>query len=336
MSRTKLVMGASGFLGSHVTRQLAARGDRVRVWVRASSSAVAFDDIDVERRLGDLTDGDALRAAMTDVDTVFYCIVDARAWLRDPAPLYATNVESLRNALDAAVAVGVPKFVFCSTVGTIGLANSGLADETTPHNWRHLGGPYVESRIQAEELVLRYHREFGLPAVVLNVGTTFGPRDHGPTPHGKLRRAAARGKMPAYAKGASMEMVGVEDAAGAFLLAEERGRPGERYIVSERCMPTKDLFDIAADEGGVTPPRIGIPRPAMLVIGAVGGAISRALGRDSVVTPTSVRLLYVQTALDHSKATRELGWEPVPIEGPIRAGVRWFLDVNPVGAVKPE
>ena len=326
MTGTRLVMGASGFLGSHVTRQLVARGDQVRVWVRPSSSTVAFDDLDVERHPGELADGAALRTAMKDVDTVFYCIVDARAWLRDPAPLYATNVEALRNVLDAAVEAGVPKFVFCSTVGTIGLTASGRADETTPHNWRDLGGAYVDSRIQAEELVLRYHREFGLPAVVLNVGTTFGPRDHGPTPHGKLVRAAALGKMPAYAKGASMEVVGIEDAARAFLLAEERGRLGERYILSERCLPTKELFDIAADEGGATPPRIGIPRPAMRAIGSVGGVIARALRRDSVVTATSVRLLYVQTALDHSKATLELGWNPAPIEDAIRAGVRWFLD----------
>jgi dihydroflavonol-4-reductase len=328
MTGTKLVMGASGFLGSHVTRQLVARGDQVRVWVRESSSTAGFGDLDVERRHGELTDDAALRAAMKDVDTVFYCIVDARAWLRDPSPLFATNVEALRNVLDAAVAAGVPRFVFCSTVGTIGVLDSGPADETTPHNWRELGGAYVDSRIQAEELVLRYQREFGLPAVVLNVGTTFGPRDHGPTPHGKLVRSAARGKMPAYAKGASMEVVGIEDAARAFLLAEERGRPGERYIISERCLPTKDIFAIAADEGGAKPPRFGIPRPAMRVIGLVGGWTSRALGRDSVVTPTSVRLLYVQTALDHGKATRELGWEPAPIEGAIRAGVRWFLDAD--------
>ncbi|HJR89752.1 MAG TPA: NAD-dependent epimerase/dehydratase family protein [Aeromicrobium sp.] len=326
MSGTKLVMGASGYLGSHVTRQLVARGDEVRVWIRESSSTVAFDDLDVERHHGDLGDDAALRTAMKDVDTVFYCIVDARAWLRDPTPLYATNVEALRHVLDAAVEVGVPKFVFCSTVGTIGVVESGIADETTPHNWRRLGGAYVDSRIQAEELVLQYHREFGLAAVVLNVGTTFGPRDHGPTPHGALVRSAARGRMPAYAKGASMEVVGIEDAARAFLLAEERGRPGERYIISERCLPTKAIFEIAADEGGATPPRFGIPRPAMRVLGAVGGVVSRVLNRDSVVTPTSVRLLYVQTALDHSKATRELGWEPAPIEDHIRSGVRWFLD----------
>lgn len=325
MSGTTLVMGASGFLGSHVTRQLVERGDQVRVWVRESSSTVGFDDLEVERHYGDLDDDAAVRTAMKDVDTVFYCIVDARAWLRDTSPLYATNVEALSHVLDAAVEVGVPKFVFCSSVVTIAVDQTGPADETMPHNWRHLGGAYIDSRIQAEELVLRSHREKGLPAVVLNVGTTYGPRDHGPTPHGKLIRAAARGRVPAYAKGASMEVVGIEDAARAFLLAEEHGRPGERYIVSEGYLPIKDLFDIAADEAGVTPPKIGIPLPMMRVIGVVGGAISRLFRRDSVVTSTSVRLMHVQTPLDHGKATRELGWEPAPTEQSIRGGVRWFL-----------
>ncbi len=326
MSGTKLVMGASGFLGSHVTRQLVERGDRVRAWIRHSSSTVGFDDLEVERHHGDLDDVEAMRAAMKDVDTVFYCIVDARAWLRDPSPLFATNVEGLRKVLDVAVEVGVPKFVFCSSVVAIAIAESGLADETMPHNWRHLGGAYIESRVQAEELVLGYHRDHGLPAVVLNVATTYGPRDHGPTPHGKLAKAAAQGKMPAYVKGVSMEVVGIEDAASAFLLAAERGRDGERYIISERFLPIKDLLHIAADEGKAKPPKIGIPMPALKVIGVVGGGISRVFRRDSVVTSTSVRLMHIQTPVDHSKATRELGWDPAPVEDSIRSGARWFLD----------
>jgi dihydroflavonol-4-reductase len=317
-------MGANGFLGSHVTRQLVERGDDVRVWVRESSSTAGIDELDVERHLGDLDNEAALRMAMKDVDTVFYCIVDTRAWLRDPAPLYATNVEALRHVLDVVVEVGVPKFVFCSTVGTI--AAGDPADETMPHNWRHLGGDYIESRIQAEDLVLRYHQEKGLPAVVLNVGTTYGPRDHGHTPHGSLVRAAALGRTSAFVKDAAQEVVGIEDAARAFLLAEEHGRPGERYIVSERFMSYRELFEIAADEAGAAPPKVGIPIPVMRVIGAVGGGVSRILRRDSVVTPTSVRLMHVQTALDHGKATRELGWKPTPVEDSIRSAVRWYLD----------
>ena len=326
MSSTTLVMGASGFLGSHVTRQLVERGDDVRVWIRESSSTLGIDDLDVDRHLGDLGDESALRMAMKNVDTVFYCIVDTRAWLRDPAPLYATNVEALRHVLDAAVEAGVPKFVFCSTVGTIAAGESGPADETMPHNWQHLGGDYITSRIQAEDLVLQYHQEKGLPAVVLNVGTTYGSRDHGHTPHGGLVRAAALGRMSAYVKDAAQEVVGIEDAARAFLLAEERGRPGERYIISERFMSYQELFEIAAAEAGAAPPRFGIPLPVMRVIGAVGGGVSRLLGRDSVVTPTSVRLMHVQTALDHGKATRELGWEPAPVEDSIRSAARWYLD----------
>ena len=325
MSGTKLVMGASGFLGSHVTRQLVDRGDDVRVWIRESSSTAGFDDLEVERHYGDLDDDAAMRAAMKDVDTVFYCIVDTRAWLRDPTPLYATNVEALRHVLDVAVDVGVPKLIFCSSVVTIATAKSGVADETMPHNWRHLGGAYVDSRIQAEELVLQYHREQGLPAVVLNVGTTYGPRDHGPTPHGRLVRSAALGRMPAYAKGGLMEVVGIEDAAAAFLLAEEHGRPGERYIISEGFLSYKDLFDIASDEGGVPPPKLGMPHPMLWIMGAVGGGVSRLLRRDSVVTPTSVRLMHIQSELDHGKATRELGWQPNPTADSIRAGVRWWL-----------
>jgi dihydroflavonol-4-reductase len=231
----------------------------------------------------------------------------------------------LRHVLDAAVEVGVPKFVFCSTVGTIAAGESGPADETMPHNWRHLGGAYIDSRVQAEDLVLRYHREKGLPAVVLNVGTTYGPGDHGRTPHGSLVRAAALGKMPAYAKDGTVEVVGIEDAAAAFLLAEEHGRLGERYIVSEGLLTYEELFDIAADEGGVPPPRFGIPRTVLRVIGAIGGGVSRLLRKDSVVSPTSVRLMHVQTALDHGKATRELGWKPAPAEDSIRSAVRWYL-----------
>ncbi len=326
MSGTKLVMGASGFLGSHVTRQLVERGDQVRVWIRESSSTTGFDDLEVERHVGDLDDDAALRAAMKDVDTVFYCVVDTRAWLRDPAPLYSTNVEALRTVLDAAVDAGVPKFVFCSTVGTIATTEFGLADEAMPHNWRKQGGAYIESRIQAEDLVLRYHREQGLPAVVLNVGTTYGPGDHGSTPHGALVRSAALGRMPAYAKSGTVEVVGIEDAATAFLLAEEHGRIGERYIVSEGLVTYKELFDIAADEGGVPPPRFGIPHPAMWAMGAVGGGVSWLLRRDSVVSPTSIRLMHIQSALDHGKATRELGWQPAPTADSIRAAVRWYLE----------
>ncbi|MCW2515398.1 MAG: NAD-dependent dehydratase [Mycobacterium sp.] len=208
----KLVIGASGFLGSHVTRQLVQRGDDVRVILRKTSSTKAIDDLDVERHYGDVFDDDALRAAMEGVDDVFYCVVDARAWLRDPAPLFRTNVEGLQHVLDVAVDANLHRFVFTSSIGTIGIpADDRPATEDDAMNWAEVGGGYIESRVAAENLVLKYAAERGLPAVAMCVANTYGPGDYAPTPHGGLLAAAARGGMPAYVKDTASEVVGIED-----------------------------------------------------------------------------------------------------------------------------
>jgi dihydroflavonol-4-reductase len=122
----KLVIGASGFLGSHVTRQLVDAGFDVRVMLRRTSSTKGIDDLDVERCYGDVFDDDALRAAMTGCDVVYYCVVDARMWLRDPEPLFRTNVEGLRHVLDAALEANLKKFVFTSTIGALATSDTRL------------------------------------------------------------------------------------------------------------------------------------------------------------------------------------------------------------------
>ena len=245
--RKALVMGASGFVGSHVTRKLAERGDDVRVYLRQSSSTVAIDDLDVERCYGDLRDEEALRAAMSDRDVVYYCIVDTRFYLRDPAPLFETNVESLRRALDVATDADLHRFVFCSTIGTIALGDGQTpVTEDMPFDWHGKGGPYIESRRQAEALVQRYANERGLPAVVMCVSNPYGPRDWQPS-QGMMVKMAAFGKVPVYVRGVSTEVVGVEDVADAFLLAGECGRIGERYIISETYMSMREMFETAAN-----------------------------------------------------------------------------------------
>jgi dihydroflavonol-4-reductase len=165
----KLVVGASGFLGSHVTRQLVERGESVRVMLRPSSSTRAIDDLPVQRFYGDIFDDAALKEAMDGCDVVFYCVVDTRANLRDPAPLYRTNVEGLRHVLDVAVNAGLRRFVFTSTIGTIGLGTGGIVDEDTPFNWGHKAGGYIGSRVAAEKLVLEYSRDKGMTEVELCV-----------------------------------------------------------------------------------------------------------------------------------------------------------------------
>jgi dihydroflavonol-4-reductase len=321
----KLVIGASGFLGSHVTRQLVERGERVRVLLRRTSSTVALDDLDVERHFGDIFDDDALRAAMVGCDDVYYCVVDTRAWLRDPAPLFRTNVEGLRHVLDAAADADLRRFVFTSTIGTIALSENGRpVTEDEPFNWADKGGGYIRSRVAAEQLVFQYVQERGLPAVALCVSNTYGSGDFQPTPHGSLLAAAAKGKMPVYFKGMSMEVVGVEDAARALILAAEKGRIGERYIISERFISARELYATAAEAGGTRSPRVGIPLNIMYALGFGGDIAATVLRRDMLLSTQSVRLMHIMSPMDHGKAERELGWHPEPVHDSIRRAVAFY------------
>ncbi|EHB59326.1 NAD-dependent epimerase/dehydratase [Mycolicibacterium rhodesiae JS60] len=320
----KLVLGASGFLGSHVTRQLVERGDTVRVMLRPSSSTLGIDDLPVQRFYGDIFDDAVLKEAMDGCDVVFYCVVDTRAHLRDPAPLYRTNVEGLRHVLDAAVKADLRRFVFTSTIGTIGLGTGGVVDEDTPSDWGSKAGGYISSRVAAEKLVLDYSRHKALPAVALCVSNTYGARDWQPTPHGSLVAAAAAGKLPFYMAGMATEVVGVEDAARALLLAADRGRVGERYIISERYLPYRELYETAARVTGRSAPRWGIPKPVLKGLGVLGGIAAAVTRRDLLLNPTTVRLVDIMAPMDHGKAVRELGWQPRDVHESIREAAEFF------------
>ncbi len=325
--RTVLVMGASGFLGSHVTRHLVERGDRVRVLLRHSSPTRPLEGLDVERHYGDIFDEQAVRTAMTGCDTVYYCVVDTRAWLRDPAPLFRTNVDGLRRVLDIAIEQDLRRFVFTSTIGTIAVGDArSPATEETPYNWNGRGGAYIESRCAAEALVLDYSREHGLPAVAMCVANTYGPDDWQPTPHGSLVAMAALGRMPVYFRGIGSAVVDVDDAAAAMLLAAEHGRVGERYIVSESFLTTREVYTAAAQAVGRKPPTLGIPPLFLVAVGHVGDIVRRVLRRDSPITPTSVQLLRWTSPLDHGKAERELHWRPRPTVDAIRRAAQFYVE----------
>jgi dihydroflavonol-4-reductase len=324
-ARTKLVIGASGFLGSHVARQLVERGDPVRVLLRPTSSTKAIDDLDVQRRYGDIFDDTAVRAAMDSCDDVYYCVVDTRAWLRNPTELFRTNVDGLRRVLDAAAEAELRRFVFTSTIGTIALSEDDRpVTEDEPFNWLDRGGSYIRSRVEAENLVLDYARDRGLPAVALCVANTYGPGDWQPTPHGSLLAAAAAGKMPVYIKGMAMEVVGIEDAARALILAADKGRIGERYIISERFITARELYATAADAAGVKRPRFGIPLKVMYALGFGGDVAATVLRRDMLLSRLSVRLMHIMSPMDHGKAERELGWYPEPIHDSVRQAVDFY------------
>ncbi|MGW0182803.1 NAD-dependent epimerase/dehydratase family protein [Nocardia sp. NPDC003345] len=324
MSVPKLVIGGSGFLGSQVARHLSELGERVRVMLRPTSSRRALRDLDVEYVVGEITDARALAAAMDGCDVVYYCVVDARPWLRDSAPLYSTNVSGLRTVLEVAREAGLARFVFTSSVATLPIAEQVVDEDSGPHNWVDLGGPYVRSRVQAEELVLSFAQDHGLPAVAMCVANTYGPGDYLPTPHGAFVALAARGKLPFYVRGAGAEVVDIRDAARALVLAGTRGRPGERYIISAGWCRTRDLHDLAASATGAPPAKYGLPPALLRMAGIAGELVARLKGKDVRVTRTTMRLMHTMTPLDHSKAERELGWEPRPIEDTITDAARFF------------
>jgi dihydroflavonol-4-reductase len=188
--------------------------------------------------------------------------------------------------------------------------------------------PYVESRVQAEDMVLRYASENGLPAVAMCVSTTYGSGDWGRTPHGAFIAGAVFGKLPFLMNGIQLEVVGVDDAARALLLAAERGRNGERYLISERMIPLKEVVKIAADEAGVPPPRRSISVPALYGLGALGSLRARLTGKDAELSLASVRMMRAEAHVDHSKAGRELGWEPRPVEESIREAARFWAGLK--------
>ena len=307
-----------------MTRQLVASGADVRVMLRKTSSTKGIDDLDVERHYGDIFDDDALRAAMRGCDVVYYCVVDARMWLRDPAPLFRTNVEGLRHVLDAAVESDLTKFVFTSTTGTLAVNDTRAVTEDDPHNWTG-GGPYIEARVQAEDLVQSYARDKGLPAVAMCISPTYGPGDWQPTPHGGLIAQVAAGRFPFYLAFSS-EVVGIEDAARAMLLAAEHGRPGERYIISEAYLSTREVHEIAAEAAGVARPRIKIPMPVLYAAAYANDAASKLLRRDLQFAVVGLRMAQLMSPLAHGKAERELGWKPEPVEDSIRRAARFFVE----------
>lgn len=328
---TALVIGANGFLGSHVTRRLVAAGHDVRVMVRPNAKTIGIDDLSVTRFVGDIWDDATLRSAMTGCDDVYYCVVDARGWLRDPAPLFRTNVEGTRNVLEVASEVAgvlpLRRFVFTSSYVTVGRRRGLRSTEDDVVDLRRVT-PYVRSRVQGEELVLRYAAERGLPAVAMCVSTTYGSGDWGRTPHGAIIAGAAFGKLPFVMGGIELEAVGIDDAARALILAADKGRVGERYLISEKMITNAEVARIAAEAAGVAPPARSLPLAASYALAALGSAKSRLRGTDEQLSLESLRLMRAEAQLDHTKAVRELGWQPRPVEQSIREAARFWVDLR--------
>lgn len=318
-----LVTGASGFVGSHITRQLVSEGRNVRVLLRKTSNKQALNGLPVEIYYGDVLDPASLVAAMEGCSSVFHSVVDPRFWLTDPTPIYRNNVDGLINAMNAAIECGIYKFIFTSTMGTLGINPDGPVTEDIPFNWHDKAPPYILARLKAENVFIEYCREKGLPGVALCVANTYGPQDYQPTPHGKMLWDVASGKVR-FALNAGAPTVDIRDVAKAALLAEAHGVPGERYIIANDFISNRDFYNLAAKEGGHSGIHI-IPRSLAYGIAWLAESVLKLLGKkDFIISTDAVYLSNVFQQMDNSKAKRELHWNPRPIQDTVKDAVAWF------------
>jgi len=318
-----LVTGATGFLGSHVARQLAARGERVRVLVRPSSDVRALDGLEAERVTGDLRDAASLGPALADVTRVFHVAADYRLWARNPHEIYESNVTGTRNLLEASRQAGVEKFVYTSTVATIAVPRKGgLPDESTQSSVEEMIGHYKRSKFEAEQCAMRAAGA-GLPVVIVNPTTPVGPGDWKPTPTGKIVVDFLNGRMPGYVD-TGLNFVPVEDCAAGHLLAAERGRIGERYILGGRNLTLKEVLDMLAAISGLRAPRWKFPHALAYVAAGVDAVVSAVMGREPQISLEGVRMARHKMFVDASKAVRELGFTHGPIEEALGRAVRWY------------
>ena len=323
-----LVTGATGLVGSHVARALVERGDRVRVTVRGSSRTDNLEGLDVERVACDILDRRALRRALKDVDRLFH--VAGLTNLRAPRErLVEVNVTGTRVVMEEALRAGVERVVHTSSVATVGPAPRGsTADETQVYTAGRYAIPYLDAKREAEVEAL-HHAALGLPVVVVNPGHVFGRGDVYRSSTDVVRRFLQRA-IPAYVDGA-INIVDAHDVAIGHLLAEERGRVGERYILGNRNFTLDRLFADLGRISGVEPPAVKLPVPAALALAA---ATERLPGVPPI-TAVEARTASLWWAYRSTKAKRELGWKPAHHADTLEATIAWYREREPGRLVAP-
>jgi dihydroflavonol-4-reductase len=320
---TTLVTGAAGFLGSHVARQLVARGENVRVLMRPSSNNRAISDLPLEYVTGDLRDTASLEKAMNGINRVFHVAADYRLWAKNPQDIYDSNVGGTGKLLEAAKKAGIEQLIYTSTVATIAVDRPELPREFTEARLEEMIGHYKRSKWMAEQEVLKAARE-GFPAIVAMPTTPVGPWDWKPTPTGKIILDFLNGKMPGYVE-TGLNFVGVEDCAVGHLLVAQHGRTGERYLLGAENLTLKGLLDVLAGITGLPAPRMKIPHGVALGVAYVESALSRMLGREPQIPVEGVKIAQHKMFVDASRAVRELGFQPGSVTAALERAVQWYL-----------
>jgi dihydroflavonol-4-reductase len=328
---TTLITGATGFVGGHVARQLLAAGHPVRVLVRRHSNLQALEGLAVERVEGDLRDFASLDRALVGVRRVFHVAADYRLWARNPAEIYKSNVEGTRRLLEAAGRARVQRIVYTSTVATIAVPSHTvkLPDEETQATLSQMIGHYKRSKFLAELEAIKA-ASAGVPVVIVNPTTPVGPGDWKPTPTGRVIVDFANGKMPAYVD-TGLNLVAVEDVAAGHLLAAEKGRIGERYLLGARNMTLKQILIALAAITGRPAPRVQLPHSLALAAGYADELFSRLTGRDPRIPVDGVKMSRHRMFVESDKAERELGYRPGSVEAALARAVCWYAEHGYLG-----
>ena len=317
-----LVTGATGFVGAAVVRALERRGARVRALARASSPRRNLQGFTGDIVEGDMRDAASMSRALAGVRTLFHVAADYRLWAPDPEEIIRNNLIGTGAVMDAALAAGVERVVYTSSVATLSLERTP-ADETVPLTEAGAIGAYKRSKVAAERLVERMVAEQGLPAVIVNPSTPIGPGDVRPTPTGRIIVEAATGKIPAFVD-TGLNLVHVDDVAEGHCLAMERGCIGERYILGGQDVSLRDMLAVIADLTGRKPPTVNLPRAPLYPLAMAAEAVARFTGKEPFLTVDALKMASHHMFFTSAKAERELGYSARPYREALADALAWF------------
>ena len=323
-----LVTGATGFVGSAVLRALVERGETVRVLARPSSPRRNLDGVACEVVEGDMTDAASMTRAMQGARQLYHVAADYRLWARDPGELRRANLTGAQAVMDAALTAGVERIVYTSSVATLRAADAAtVVDETAPLAEAEAIGAYKQSKVAAERLVEQLVSERGLPAVIVNPSTPIGPRDIKPTPTGRMVLEAAQGKIPAFVD-TGLNLVHVDDVAAGHLMAMERGRVGERYILGGQDLSLRDMLAEIAALTGRKAPTLALPRGPLYPLAYAAEAVAQVTGKEPMLTRDALKMASHHMFFSSAKAERELGYVARPHVEALEGALAWFREAG--------